>query len=224
MNSIGPLADLNLRALFQAYTQELMTTLNCHQVGQIQSFDAATQTATVRIMMQRQIFNQPQTAGEQLQLTPLTIDYPVLVDCPVFVYGGGGRVLTIPVKEGDSCLVLFNDRDIGSWFSTGSASKPETLRTHSLADGLVLVGFRNLQNPVEDFSEDAVELRNDDEGSKISLDDKVGISNESTSLKTALDSLMTALLAWVNTGGTTPNPATVLALTNVKTTLDSLLK
>ncbi len=52
---------------------------------------------------------------------------------------------------------------------------------------------------------------------------KIRINNGILSLKTALDDLMTVLLAWINTGGSTPNPATIAALTVVKTEIDSLL-
>lgn len=203
MNSIGPLPNLDLRALLQAHQQELFTTFNCHQVGSIVSFDAAKQTATVKIAMQRLVFNQPQGAGEQLQLFPTIVEYPALVDCPVFVNSGGGSVLTMPVEAGDTCLILFNDRDFDTWFSTGSTVQPNTLRTHSLADGLILVGFRNLRNPVLSYSITDAELRNDKLGGQVSLGTKVGIKNNSTSLLTTLNAIISALSALdaLKTGG-----------------------
>ncbi len=61
------------------------------------------------------------------------------------------------------------------------------------------------------------------DGARVGLTNKVAIANATTDLKTALDTLFTALTGWVNTGGTTPNAATVTAITAAKTLVDSLL-
>jgi hypothetical protein len=44
------------------------------------------------------------------------------------------------------------------------------------------------------------------------------------SLKTILDDLMQALREWVDTRGDTPNAETILALNNVSSEIDELIK
>ena len=250
-NPLGAIADPDLRALLLGLKDEIGWGLNCHQVGSVVSFDPLTQQASVRIMMQRVVCNTQQTSSGQLQTTPAIVDYPILVNCPVFCVTGGGFVVTMPVAAGDPCLLLFNDRDIDNWFSTNSVAPPNTSRAHDLSDGFALVGFRNLQNPVSNYSATAMEMRSKDNTAKLSIAQtlsqllngteikiavgttaidmdsstgKVGIQNGSTSLKAVLDQLCTVLTNWVDTHGDTPNPATLTAISNLKTLSDSLLK
>jgi hypothetical protein len=109
-----------------------------------------------------------------------------------------------------------------------------------LADGIAFVGIRSLANLITDYATDKIEIRFLDGGklslggnvaelsygtdAQISLDEKVGITNATQSLKTALDALITSLTGWVDTTSHTPNAATVTALNAVKTQFDALLK
>ena len=52
---------------------------------------------------------------------------------------------------------------------------------------------------------------------------KLLIENQSANLKTLMDALCLVLTSWVNTGGSTPNAATITAINAVKTQFDSLL-
>lgn len=219
MNGLGSIQDPDLRALLQAHKDEVFFGLNCHQVGQIEAFDAASQTARIKLMMQRVVFNKEQGLNAALQLTPTVVDYPVLVDCPVFVVSGGGAVFTVPVAAGDSCLVLFNDRDIDNWFATGAPAQPNTSRAHSLSDGFALIGFRSKRNPIANYSTTDAELKN--AGGRISIAAKIAIANEATDLKTVLDAFITAMqsLDSLKTG-----PSAAAAITAAQTASHSLLK
>jgi hypothetical protein len=254
MNALGPIADPNLRDTLQALKDEIFSSFNCHQVGKIVSFDPTTTppTASVQLMMQRVVFNKTQASSGELQLTPNIIDYPVLVSCPVFCMTGAGFVLTLPVAAGDQCLVLFNDRDIDNWFSSGSGGPPNTSRCHDLSDGFALVGFYPSKTAIGSYAGAAAELRTKDATGKVSIaqalslltngtetkiqvgssiwvdmdttSGKIGIRNAGTSLLTVLDSLVQTLLTWQDTHGDTPNATTLAALTFDKSQIDSLLK
>ena len=58
---------------------------------------------------------------------------------------------------------------------------------------------------------------------KVGQDGKVQISVGGTSLLTAVNSMFSALTGWVNTGGSTPNPATVSALNAANAQFQSVL-
>lgn len=246
----GPIqspAPPDLRALLDSFKQEVLTSLNSHLLGKIVTFDATKQTASVQIQSSRMM---PDGS---------TVPYPLLTDCPVQFPSGGGAFLTLPVAAGDSCLVLFHDTDLDSWFATGNVSVPNSVRSHSLSDGLVIPGFSNLSDPIPDFPATSAALRY--KGSLLAIDNdgtirivstsganivlqpdgtldmaavknlyliavdvnKIRISNGIISLKGALDNLCTALAAWVNTGGSTPNPATIAAIVAAKADIDSVL-
>ena len=145
----------NLRMLLDQYKQEVGYGLNCHEVGTIVSFDATKQTASVQIAVLRLL-----PGGE-------TTPYPILTNCPVFVLSGGAAALTMPIAAGDTCLVLFNDRDLDIWATTGNTAVPNSGRFHDLSDGLVLVGFRHALNPVAGYLTTEAALVN--AGSKVSV-------------------------------------------------------
>jgi hypothetical protein len=220
----------DLRSLLTDLKKEIFYGLNCHQVGVIESFNKGLQTATVQIQVLRNIGN-------------TQVAYPLLTDCPVVFPSGGGAYLSFPVTKGDPCLVLFNDRDLDLWFTTGNVVGPNSARAHSLSDGIVLVGIRNKATPppTTDFGTvtlgfGASQIQIGPNGTYISLirssdgvgsgaifGDKINFFNASGSLKALMEQLCDTMTAWVNTGGSTPNTATLAAITAVKTKATALL-
>ena len=72
------------------------------------------------------------------------LDYPALVNVPVFVYQGGGAYIQMPIVVGDTCLLLFCDRDMDIWFETAQVAPPNSDRLHNINDAIALVGINNL--------------------------------------------------------------------------------
>ena len=224
-NPIFPIVDPSLRDLLLLLRQEIAYGFNCHEVGTIQSFDPTKQTATVTLNYLKTIYDQTPVGTDQTQAnipSAKAMAYPLLVDVPVFINSGGGGTLTFPISQGDTCLVLFNDRDLDGWFATGQTALPNSARAHDLADGLALVGFRCLANTISGYNTTDAQLAYN--GGKIEVNSKINISNASQSLLTVLTDLITAIKGFTDTGGYTANPATITALTNVQTELSSLLK
>ena len=211
MSKYGPIQEPDLAALLDMTRQRIFADLNCHQVGIITNFNPSTCTASVQIAARRVV-------GDQI------VSYPPLIDCPVMMLCGSTGGLTIPVMAGDTCLVLFNDRNIDNWYSTGNVAQPNTARMHDLSDGIVFVGIRSLANPIPDYSATAVELRNIAEGAKVSLDSLVGIENNATSLHELLNKILDTIQTWTTTSGLTANAATLAKVVVNRTQVDSLLK
>ena len=178
----------DLPLAFDQKARDIMGSLNCHQLGIVQSFNPAKQTVVVQLCY-------------KLVLNGKTQPAPVLVDVPIFVLGGGDRVVKVPIHPGDSCLVLFNDRDMDNWFTTGTAAVPASDRLHDLSDGLALVGFRSMANPVPAYSVLDTEVRNGP--SRISVGEQLLLKNAATDLKMLLQMVVAALsqLNSVKSGG-----------------------
>lgn len=226
------IAEPNLRSVLEQIKREVMTGLNCHMLGTIVSFDGDKQAARVRLNFQTVVYNQPPGSSQTIQPLPTIYAYPVLIDCPVMVLTGGTGVLTMPVAAGDTCLVLFHDRDIDLWYTTGGVVPPNTPRVHDMSDGLVIVGFRSNANPVSDYSTTDIELRN--LGGKIGVAQKIAFENAATSLlltlTAAMDTLtlavtaMTALNLKTGPDASVPIAAVAAEIIVVRAQIDSLLK
>jgi hypothetical protein len=57
---------------------------------------------------------------------------------PILSLGGGGFVLTFPVKAGDFGYIKANDRDISIFLQSLSESPPGTVRQHSFSDAVFI--------------------------------------------------------------------------------------
>lgn len=128
--------------------EDIIKTINCVKVCTIESYDPATQRATV-------VVNIKQVVGQN---PDVLVDFPLLVDVPAYVPGGGGAHISHPITKGDTGIVVFNDRDIEKYLETGGPKKPNTFRKHDLNDGLVIVGFRHNQNALTGISNEQVEV------------------------------------------------------------------
>jgi len=137
-----------LRDVLDKHKYNVFSTLNCVQLGTIESYDSETNTVSVTINFQHKMPD-----GRVFK-------YPVLADVPVFIYSGGYSHIVMPIEVGDTCLVLFCDRDIDIWHHGGETDIPNTSRMHSLADGIALVGIRPRNNP-HDVTKDVLEITSD---------------------------------------------------------------
>ena len=189
----------DLEDILDGAISDALFNFNCHKVGIIESFDATTQTATIQLVDKS---TKVYSDSEEL------ISYPVLAQVPVIVFKGQNGGLTIPITKGDSCLILFNDRDLDNWFTDGLIQKPNTTRTHDLSDGVAIVGIRNSINKITDYNNEEtlinylankVSIGNSKtgitriEGAEINLDDKLELKNAAHSLKVLIDELITII-------------------------------
>ena len=193
----------DLRMILTMLKQEIMMDLNCHAIAKVENFDPIKKTVKATIQYQKTINDQH-------------IDYPVLMDCPVIVLSGGLGRLTFPIKKGDNCLVLFNDRDINAWFASGMKAPLMTPRTHAFADGVALVGLGSLIDAVYTYDQVNVKLSNGTTAVKVGPTN-IELSNAVTTLGTQMSNLMTQLttltsvLETLTTAMSTATPGTVVA-------------
>ena len=159
--------------------QNIFRSLNVCKPGKIISFDSATKTAQVQIQ-DKFIMDD----GSSIK------SYPPLVDCPVFTLQGGGANLTMPVKAGDPCLILFSDRNLDNWFSTGSEAAPATFRCHDLSDGIAFVGISSLQDSTVEYYTNEVRLSY--------LSAFFGLKGGKTAIQNTTYDLLTALTNLIN--------------------------
>lgn len=121
----------------QQLKSEIFKGLRVCLPGTISAIDAATGTVSVKVGIMQNVAKSGTTAG-------IAASYPDLTMCPIFTLQGGGVAVHMPVKIGDECMVVFSDRCLDAWFSTGQAAALPNLRMHDISDGFVLVGPNSL--------------------------------------------------------------------------------
>jgi Phage protein Gp138 N-terminal domain len=224
-----------LKDLLDLLKKDILLSLNSHHIGTVQSFDPDDQTIEATINYKKTFYELDSATG---LYNPVLLDYPLLLDCPAIVLGGGSAALTFPIQQGDECLVLFNDRDLDNWFAGASNGAVASPRLHSFSDGIVLVGLRSLANAIENYDESRAALRNNQAAVGVRGDNnKVLITNtypsNSTTLNSLIQQLITAIkgitvnVAGVQTGGSTivsGTPINSSTFTTIATNLGNLLE
>ena len=205
------MTDPNLMDLLNIFKKQMFFDLNCHHIATIQSFDPEKQTVSATINYKKSYLRRD---ADGIYKTVL-LDYPILLDCPAVILGGGNAALTMPIAKGDQCLMLFNDRDIDNWFQSGQVGAVASARAHSMSDGFALVGVRSLANPLTDYDSARAVLRNGTTlvgvGEELILLNNAGgvsLGASLTNLITALTNLTSLLTTTFATA--TPSPGSPL--------------
>lgn len=130
--------ETDLINLLKSVINKVGLELNCVRVGIIQSFNDEDLTAEVLIANKK-------TIGINKDGTQKTRDYALVTAkicycCPFITY---------PLVKGDECILLFNDRELESWFITGEVQPEGYQRMHDLTDCIAIVGLRSLAKMIQ---------------------------------------------------------------------------
>lgn len=141
--------------------------------GIIVSYDPGTMTATVQPALQG--------ISTEINGTRKAVDISPIYDVPVHFPGGGGFLLTFPVKAGDECWLKFSERSLDNWHQQGGTQLPSDWRMHDINDAVCEVGVRSqpqvpgggsstARNAGTPISGSTTQLRTDDGTTVIDLD------------------------------------------------------
>lgn len=176
-----------LTDLLDLLKKEIFLDLSCHHVGTIQSFDPVKQMVVATVNYTKTFFRLDETTG---LYNAIQENYPVVLDCPAIILGGGQASLTFPIAKGDECLLLFNDRDIDNWFSGAPVGPVASSRAHAFSDAFALVGIRSLAKVLKNYDTARVVLQLGTTLVGVSAS-KVKIANGTTTLNTVLQNILT---------------------------------
>jgi hypothetical protein len=123
--------------------------------GTVQSVDWESlpqPTVTVQLGVQENI---------NVNLVPTPTALP-LITVPFCVIRSGGFLLTMPVKQGDECIVLFGDNDWHGWWQSGGVQNQPHRRRHDIRDGVAIFGLSSWARPISNYSQTTAQLRTED--------------------------------------------------------------
>lgn len=149
MSELAPSARINRTN--EIRTQNIGLRVACP--GIIRSFDPDEQTVTV----------QPAIREKRIdpEGTETWVEIPELLDVPVVFPRAGGYCLTLPVRAGDECLVVFGDSCMDAWWQSGGVQNQIDCRRHDLSDGYAILGPWSQPRRVPGYSTNTAQLRND---------------------------------------------------------------
>jgi hypothetical protein len=113
----------------RAYVEDMLRRVNTSLPGRIESYNPATGKAEVQPLL-REVY----ADGEELTL-------PRISNVPVVFHRTADASITLPLAKGDGVLLLFCQRSLDTWLSTGGIAKPDDVRMHSLTDAIAIPGL-----------------------------------------------------------------------------------
>lgn len=139
----------SLYNLLEALKDNINFNINCVKVATVESFNPADLTVVCRV--NNKIMTGLKSDGNQELM-----DYP-LIYAKVHFFGWGDVGATYPITKGMEGFLLFNDREIETWFMTGGTGNLKYERTHDLSDALFICGLHSQPNMIE-FVEECLHL------------------------------------------------------------------
>ena len=141
-------------ASFTEYTKrsffEMMKNVATSIPGHVIAFDPSTQHAQIQIGVVRKDVN-----GKLFTPTPL-------IEVPVHFGGGADFFLEYEINVGDEGVILFSQRCIDGWKTTGGVGNNPILRFHDMSDAVFIPGVRSQPNVITSFDNDGIRIRNKD--------------------------------------------------------------
>lgn len=116
----------NIEALTKTITNRIFSTLNVCLPATVIKYNDTNNTVSLQPAIQAVL---PDNSFKTL---------PQLLNVPVLELGGNGLSIKIPLKAGDTGIVIFCDRDITLFKQEKKNTQPNTLRKHDLADGIFI--------------------------------------------------------------------------------------
>jgi hypothetical protein len=137
--------------------------------GQIESYDFRTSKVSVKPLIKKKF------------LDGTILEIPIIENVPVVFPRTSRSGTTFPLKKGDKCLIVFSQRAMERYLSSGEDSEPGDKRKFDLTDAIAIPGLFS-------FVEGSIASNNDDmeishEGQKVTIKKNGDIQIGSSSLK-----------------------------------------
>lgn len=157
MSTITPLTPSVLQSSpvsqWETLINQKLADLRVAMPGIIQSFDPVTQTATVQPAV---------TEVVRFAAGPQALQMPILSLVPVILPRAGSWAITLPLAEGDECIVIFADMCIDAWWQNGGVQNQIERRRHDLTDCFCIPGPWSQPRVLSNYSTASAQVRSDD--------------------------------------------------------------
>lgn len=147
----------NLASFIKTAITSSLKDLHTCIPGIVEKFDPVKQVLEVQPAISR-IY-----VGDNVQ--PL----PKLLNVPLITPQTAKMSITLPVKKGDECLILFSERSIDLWLKEGKVSPPNDFRFHDLSDGFALLGVSSNPKAISNYDPDNIQIRNEDASVSVTI-------------------------------------------------------
>lgn len=192
--------NITMYSVLQALKDTINYNMNCVKVATVIEFNPKLMTVKCRVNNKR--LRQLKTDGNQI-----LENYPdIYAKAHFFGWGDVGAVY--PIEPGMEGILLFNDRELQTWFMTSEAGKLAYDRCHDLTDALFICGLHSQPKiPLLPFLEECLHIYY--KSSDIQIRDKSITSNTTDYTVNAQDNIEENTTAYKIKANTSYNLQTI---------------
>jgi len=141
LNNQNLTSKTTLLNVLEALRENINYNLNCVKVATVDTFYPDDLTVSC-IVANKRVTGLKDDGNQILQ------DYP-LIYAKVHFLGWGEAGVSYPIMKGMEGLLLFNDRELETWFLTGQGGNLAYDRSHNLSDAIFLCGVRSIPHMIQ---------------------------------------------------------------------------
>lgn len=144
-----------LEAVIRAAIEQRLSDVHTALPGRITSVDVPAGKCSVQPLLKRRYYD-----GAPVNL-------PIVSGVPLLQFRAGNAFVSLPVKVGDTVMLVFSERSLDTWLSIGGLVDPKDKRKHHLSDAVAIPGLYPFSSPPEGATADDIIIRNAD--SKVTI-------------------------------------------------------
>lgn len=129
-----------LYSVLEALKENINYNMNCVKVATVDKFFPDNLTVSCKVANKRVV-------GLKDDGNQILKDYP-LIYAKVHYFGWGDVGATYPITPGMEGVLLFNDRELETWFISGQSGNLAYNRCHSLSDAIFICGVHSTPNMI----------------------------------------------------------------------------
>lgn len=154
--------------LFKRTFSDMMKDVATSIPGHVLAFDTTTQRAQIQIGIVR------------IDVNGKTFIPPPLIEVPVYFAGGSNYLMEHQIDPLDEGFIMFSQRCIDAWNTTGGVAQNPILRFHDYSDAVFFPGLRSEPNAIESFENNGIRLRDKNADNYIWLKNDGSVTIKST--------------------------------------------
>lgn len=121
------------------------------------------------------------------------MDMAQIFSVPVVFPRGAKSFITFPIKKGDTVMLVFCDRSLDKWKSTGGRVDPQDKRMHHLSDAFAIPGGYSFKHAADVENEKDVIITNDKSSIFVKPNGHFEIKNQTAELIELLNDIFQAI-------------------------------
>jgi hypothetical protein len=170
--------DKASRALKHSVKLEINTML----IVEVLKVDVAKQRVDVQPVIKAMVKDSNGTRtintvlGETIKVSDIIL--PPVKNVPICYARAGTAMITLPIKVGDTGMLIISQRDLSIWKEQGEFASQGLQSMFDINDGVYLPFVPNATNKISDYSIDCLEIRFGSDKISMKGDGKINITGE----------------------------------------------